>query len=970
MSKGKEKKKKSLLRRILKYTGIVLLLLIVAIVLIPIFFKDQIKEMALKEVNTMLKADVAVGDFDLTIFSSFPKMKLRFDDVSVTGRDEFEGIKLIEAKSIEAKLDFWSVITMDDITVRSVKLIEPNIQVKVLESGLANYDIVKSDEELKEEEVDTTSSPFKFSLDYYEIKDGNIIYDDRKSPMYAKIKNLNHSGSGDMTADVIDFKTKTTIDELSYEMDGLTYLSKVKTALDMNLLMEFKDKSSKFTLKDNKLSLNALALSFDGFYEMLEDHDAIDFKLVAGNTSFKDLLSLIPVFYQSGYESMVTKGSLSLNAFVKGNLDDKNLPAWDFNMKVNNASIAYPDMPATIDNVNIIAGSKFPGGSNLDNMTVDVDQLKATFAGNTLDADFHLKHPMTDPYMEAKLNAKIDLATLDQVYPMEDKYTGKLTSDISFKGKMSTIEKEDYENIDAKGSLLLQDFQYSSTDLAVPVDIKNLLFEFSPQQLKMADLQATMGKSDFTMSGEVKNYMGYLFKEDEALQGVFNYHSNILNIDEIMPPSEASASGSSEQASADKTESAAPENSGSDEPVLVPKNIDFVLNTTIDKLIYDGMDIEKLKGRVIIKNEEVNLENLAMQTMGGSVVLTGKYNTQDHQTPKMTFSYDLTDINIQKLSKNFLTIEKLAPIAKYVEGDISSKFSMTSNLTPSFEPIYSTLSGKGSLSSEEVIISGFKALERLGDALNMNSLKVQKIKNILANFEIKDGKVKVEPFNIKMGKINTEVQGTTSLEQEIDYELKMMIPKDQIPGQLLVLAEKAIAQAKKIPGFKMKELPDEIPITALITNTITDPKVKTNIKEKLTELGGDIKGGIRDFVDDTKEKIKDTIKKVVDDGIDKAKEELEKQKQKIIDEGQKQADNVKAEAKKLANKTREEADKNGQKLIEAAGANPLKKKAAELSAKKLSDEGETSAKKIENEANTQANKIMDTARKKADDLKL
>src|SRR5690554_8030328 len=98
----------------------------------------------------MLKAEVAVGDFDLTIFSSFPKMKLVFDDVSVTGRDEFEGVKLVDLKAFEAKLDFWSVINMEDISVRSVRLIEPNIHVKVLESGLANYDIVKSTEEMAE----------------------------------------------------------------------------------------------------------------------------------------------------------------------------------------------------------------------------------------------------------------------------------------------------------------------------------------------------------------------------------------------------------------------------------------------------------------------------------------------------------------------------------------------------------------------------------------------------------------------------------------------------------------------------------------------------------------------------------------------------------------------------------------------------------------------------------------------------
>src|SRR5690554_2376481 len=571
MSPKKEKKKKSLFGKILKYTGLAFLLMIITVILIPIFFKDELKELALAEANKMLKAEVAVGDFDLTIFSSFPKMKLVFNDVSVTGRDEFEGVKLVDIGALEARVDFWSVINMEDISVRSVRLVEPDIHVKILESGLANYDIMKSSEEMVEEGVDTTSTPFKFSLEYYEIKDGNIIYDDRLSAMFAEIINLNHTGTGDMTAEIIDFKTITSMDELTFEMEGLSYLSEVKTDLVMNILMEFTEESSKFTLKENELSLNALKLSFDGYYEMLKDHDDMDLKLIANNTSFKDLLSLVPAFYHTGYESMIAKGSLSLDAFVKGQLDDSRLPAWDFSAKVNGASIAYPDMPSTIDNVSIVAGSKFPGGDNLDLMTIDVDQLKASFVGNTVDANFYMKNPMTDPYLKSKAILNVDLATIGQVYPLSEgeEYNGKLTSDLSIEGRMSSLEKEEYDKFDAKGSLLLEEIHYASVDLPAPVDIENMLFEFSPQQLRLAELKARIGGSDFALDGEIKNYMEYLFKEGE-LQGIFNYHSNVLDIDEIMPTSTEEESISAETS----TEETETEQVGEAEVILVPEKID------------------------------------------------------------------------------------------------------------------------------------------------------------------------------------------------------------------------------------------------------------------------------------------------------------------------------------------------------------------------------------------------------------
>lgn len=964
MSTRKSKKKKSLFRRILKWTGITFVLLLIILISIPFLFKDQLKDFALQEANKFLKADVALGDFDLTFISTFPDMTIRFDDVKITGRNEFKGVELINMKSLEAELGFWSVVGMENIEVYGISLVEPRIDVRVLENGLANYDIVKSEEEIEEEEEETEASPFKLSLDHYEIIDAHIRYDDQLGDMYANIVKLNHSGNGDLTADVIDFETKTSMDALTYEMGGVSYLSRVKTDLIMNLLMEFKEGSDKFTLKENELSLNALKLSFDGYYEMLEGYDDMDITLKADQTSFKDLLSLIPAFYHTGYESMVAKGNMSLNGFVKGKMDAENLPSWDFGTSINGASIAYPDMPSNINNIAVVASSAFPGGSNLDKMTIDVDKFHADFVGNKIDANFYMKNPMTDPYMKSKLIANVDLSTVDKVMPMEEgeKYNGKLVSDIQIEGRMSTLEREEYEKFDASGTLSLSEFRYESTDLPDAVDVKDMVFEFSPQKLNLSKLEGQMGKSDFMMNGNVENYMGYIFRE-EPLKGTFDYHSNLLDLDAMMPASESSESTTTTEESSTEDAPVIEE-----EPVLVPGNIDFVLNSSIDELIYDGMDIKNIKGKMTIRNEELTLDNLTMNTLEGSVGLSGKYNTQDHKQPKMAFNYSLKDIDINKLSKNFLTIETLAPISKYAQGKISSDFSMTGDLKPDFEPVYNSLSGKGNLFTNKVKIEGYEPLDKLAETLKIKELQNQTLDNVRANFTFEDGKVGIKPFTIKMGKIDTEVSGTTSFEQDIDYTLQMNIPKEEIPGEILKAAEKAIEQAKKIPGFKMKELPATIPVTALVTNKVTDPKIKTNMKEKIMELAGDIKGGVKDFVDEKVEEVKDTINKVIDDTKEKAKEELEKQKQKILADAQKQADKLVAEGKKQADKVRAEGDKNAQKLIDEAGSNPLKKKAAEISAKKVREEAEKQAQNIEKEAQKQADKIMAEARQQADRL--
>jgi uncharacterized protein involved in outer membrane biogenesis len=957
-----EKKKKSLLRRILKWTGISFLLILIVLILIPIFFKDQIKELVIEEVNKSLNAKLSMGEFDLTFISTFPNMTVELNDTKLEGINEFKGVELMNVKQFKAHVGFWSVVSGDQVEIDEIHLIEPSFDVRVLNNGLANYDIVKPDSVKTPEEVAEPSN-FKLSLKEYSISAGNIKYIDEPGAMSMNIKNLNHSGTGDLTADVVDFETKTDMEHITFEMDGVNYLTDVKTDIVMNILMEFTESTSKFTLKDNQFKLNALNFSLDGFYEMKEDHDNMDLKLNASKATFKEFLSLIPTFYHTGYESMIGKGSLELGGFVKGRMDEVNMPGWDFKLAIDNGSIKYPDLPGSINNIFVKAGSTFSGGEDLDKMTLDVDKFTAGFGGNSLAANLKMRNPMTDPLIISKILAKIDLATLKNFVPMAEgeSYNGKLDADINLNGRMSAIETEQYEKFKAEGLLTLKDMLYTSPDLSQEVNISEMIFRFSPQNLKLETLTAKTGKSDFKMSGTIDNYMGYVFR-DELLKGEFNFNSNNMDIDQLMnivPATESATTAETSKSTATETESS--------EPVLIPNNIDFVLNTNIGNLRYNGIDVKNVSGKVKMKEEVASLDGLSMNAMGGTIGLRGSYDTKDHSKPKIDFAYTLKEIDIQQLANNFLTIEKLAPVAKYAQGKISSSFEMKSDLTANLDPIYSSLSGLGDLSTSTVTISGFKPMEKMAEVLSINKLSKQTLKDVKAKFQFADGKLNVKPFDVQLGKIKTTISGFTTFEQGIDYDLKMMIPKEEIPAAMIKTAEQAIAKVNTLsPKLDLKAIPDQIPVKVDILGTVMDPKVSTDFKDALLAATGNLKDNL---VQGAKEAIKDTAKAIIDSKIDDAKAELEKRKKEILDEAQKSANKVRAEAKKSADLVRSEAQKQAKTLMDEAGSNPLKQTAARKAGDKIIKEAEEKAVKIEQEGDKKADAIMREAQEKADKLK-
>jgi hypothetical protein len=953
--------KKSLFKRLLKWFGILFIVLIAILIMIPILYKDKILDLIVEEANKELTSELTIEDFDLTILKTFPKLTMELKGVRIAGKDEFEGLDLIRFKSFEAKLDFWSVVGGDQIEIESIKLTEPYINIKILANGKANYDITKPDSLKTEEEISEPSS-FKLGLKSYEIIKGEISYIDKEGDMSSIITNLNHSGQGDLTESIVDFKTKTTADAITVIMEGIPYLAQVKTDMTINLRMEFNEKSTKFTLLENEVALNAFKTSYNGFFEMFDDYYEMDLTLDASKSTFKEFISLIPSVFQSGYESMLTKGTFALNGMLKGRMDDNEMPAWDFNLAVDNASFRYPDLGAGFDKITLRANTKRAQGANLDNIQLDVDKFHIEFVGNTIDAILKMRTPMSDPYISSRILAHVDLSTLEKVMPVEagESYNGMLDSDVHLDGKMSAIDNEEYDKFTAEGWLTLKDMIYKSADFTQPIEIQSMVFNFNPKNLGLSELQAKIGKSDFALNGTIDNYLGYALR-DEVLTGRFAFVSNTLDLDELMGLSP-------EEESTVVSEEATTENTTTEEPIQIPATIDFDLSTSIKQMNYDGMDIKNVKGNVRLKESVASMDNVQMNMLGGQIVLKGDFDTKNPNQPRINFAYDLKDIDIKELSDNFVTIEKLSPITKNATGKISTSLEMQGDLTSNLDMVIPSLTGKGNFFTNKVTISGVEALTKLSDELKMPQLREQTLENVRANFEFYEGKLFVKPFDVKLGKITSNIEGWTSFTSEIEYKMKMNVPKDQIPAEMIKLTEQAIGQLNNLsPKLSVQGLPAIIPVKVTIGGTATKPVVKADFKESLMAASGNVKDQLKDLVDEKIAEIKDTITKVVTEKIEDVKEDLIERKNKIMADAQKQADKVKAEGKKQADVIRNESDKQAKDVI-AKAKNPIEKKVAEKTADEIRKQGEIKAKKVEDEANKQADKIMADAKTQADKL--
>jgi uncharacterized protein involved in outer membrane biogenesis len=501
------------MKKALKWTLIIfgglIILLVAAALILPAIFKDDIKAAIDKELAKSVNADVLfdVNKFDISLFKNFPNITATMQELGVINRAPFAGEVLFATEEFQVEVNLADLLFGDQMRVKGISLVRPVINIKVNKDGQANYDIaIPSADTVTTEE----SGDFSFGIDHWEVVDGDVTYDDKTLPYTLVINGLNHSGSGDFTQDVFDLRTKSTADSVTTSFDGVEYLTNKK--VDIDATVSISEEYSKYTFKENKVKVNDFAMSFDGWFKMNENDFGMDISFKSPENTFKSLLSLVPGMYSKDFDKIKTEGDLAFNGFVKGTYSEKQMPAFNLNLKVDNAMFQYPDLPTAVKNINmdLLVDNK---DGVIDNTVIDLKKLHLDFGSNPVDARA-LITKMYPTNVDAAINAKLNLAELSQMFPM-DGLTMKGLYAINLKAKgvydslKKTIPAIDADMSLADGYMKSKDFPLPLEDMHFNSNIKNTSGTMAETVIRVDDFSMILDKEKFRADLLLQNLDDY-----------------------------------------------------------------------------------------------------------------------------------------------------------------------------------------------------------------------------------------------------------------------------------------------------------------------------------------------------------------------------------------------------------------------------------------------------------------------------
>ncbi|MEL7119518.1 MAG: AsmA-like C-terminal region-containing protein [Bacteroidota bacterium] len=584
-----------LIKRFFIFVLVLVGLLAIAAVAIPFFFKDQLVDTVKEEANKYLDATLDFNDVNLSFFRSFPNLSLSIKDISVTGKNEFEGLQLAKVDEAAVAINLLSLIN-SPMEITELAIEKPKVNLMVLENGSANYNIAKSsDSPTADENTSTSPVTYQLKLSKYSISDAEVIYEDHPAKTYLHLSGLNHSGSGDFNPQTYKLKAITGVESIDLKYDQTKYLK--ETQLNWDAELEIQNEEQKYTFLENELKINALLLKVDGFIQLLEDAIDVDVKLNAPQNELKNIISLIPDAYAQDFNDIESSGKLVLDAFALGKyqLDGSNYPAFTFNLGIEEGFVKYPDLPLPIENIYAQALVESPG-ADFDKITVDLPSFGWKLAGDNFKGKFGLKTPISDPDIDCTLDGKIDFAKLKQALPqyLTEDMSGQVVFDASMATKYSTIESGRYDQVNASGNIDVYNLNYRYDPYPL-FEVKEAKFRLTPKQVIIDKLDSKAGDSDVSATGTIDNVLAY-FSPEKTMTGSIKLNSNYFNVDEWYPL---------EYESSDETIEFADTTQELEKPF---DRFDFNVDATINKVKYDIYELEKsfVKGRVSSNNISID----------------------------------------------------------------------------------------------------------------------------------------------------------------------------------------------------------------------------------------------------------------------------------------------------------------------------------------------------------------------------
>jgi hypothetical protein len=819
-------RKRSFLRflwRLFKWCFFTVLFLAGAAIAAVFIFEDDVKDLAIKELNKHLAAEVKVDphDIDLTIFSTFPNAGIEFKKLIVyEALNKKQRDTIIDAGKISLQ---FNIMDLFDKKYDIKKILIADVKADFLtdQKGRSNFNFLK--ESKGNGSVGAEEESMKFQLEEIVFENVTFNYKNKKDFIKVSCKTERTVFNGAFADEKYHVASGGTIfmnELVLYKRPVLNKKNVIfKAGADVN--------GKNWSLTNTEISINQLNLFAKGRLDKTDSVLTCDLNLSGKNVDVKSALSLLPAAESEKIKDYESEGNFYFETKLKGELSNFEKLNVDVSFGVDNSKIRHIPSDSKLTNVNL-TGRYVKQVDGKDELSLK--NISASLNSNVIKGNCRLTD-LADPFLEMNASVNAELAELIKFYPVDtiQYLAGKVNAEASISGRIKDL-KSDYaaQKGSTRGMATIENLAVLFRHSRDSLKIQSGTLEIQQNDLRLKDIALNREENDILLNGELNNFFAWILKENEPLDIKGSAKSNSIKIDKFLGMFGGNGSKDGGQVS----KSPATANSSS---IKISDKFNLNFDIEVASATWENFKAENVVGKLRVSQGKLFADDLSFKAFDGDVNFTG---IADAAADKILFkgSAELIAVDINKMFSQLNNFNQEVIRDKHIKGIATVSLAFSTHWNQKLECEMSSINVSSDLLIERGELVQYKPLEALAKYVDLKELRDIKFSTLRSHVDIRDKTILIGKTEIASTALNLTVSGKHAFNNDIDYHMSILM------SELL---------AKK-PG-KKKELDEEL---RYVEN---DPENSRTIFIRMTGNMDNIK--IAYDRKAAKEKIKDDIKK-------------------------------------------------------------------------------------------------------------
>lgn len=315
-----------------------------------------------------------------------------------------------------------------------------------------------------------------------------------------------------------------------------------------------------------------------------------------------------------------------------------------------------------------------------------------------------------------------------------------------------------------KGIVGFNRLRFRTPEFGLPIRMSKTAVTVDGPKITLKNASVRIGRSNMTATGDMMGVYRAMTK-GEKLTAHLSLTSDLIDCNQLI---------NSLSFPEDTTEVLTDSVPSEMKLFVIPRNIDFELQTDLKKVVFEKMLFENVHGAVDIKNQAIHLEDLSMRALDADMKAVMVYKAGSPRGGYAGFDFKIRNINIAKLVDFVPALDTIVPMLRSFKGRVMFDVAADARLDSAMNIRISTLRSAIHIKGDSLVLMDGETFAEISKMLMFKNKKENVFDSISVNVTVHDGNVTVYPFLVEIDRYKAAVGGEQGLDMNFNYHISIL----------------------------------------------------------------------------------------------------------------------------------------------------------------------------------------------------